>query len=116
MGIHVGVDDAKTALGPSAGASAVAVCDICERLIAEPGLAMYAWDSSETNVPGRWADFVVVHKGECRDAAEAKIGSEHYADMAFYHLLASLVANTGADPKVIAELRLRMEGDWEALG
>jgi len=83
-------------IGPGPGSAPVAVCDICGEQITKPGLAMYVWDSRALTESGQTTDFILVHKGVCREVAERHIGFDGYADHEFTHLLRALIRNSNA--------------------
>lgn len=88
-------EEARTSFGQAPAAVPMAICDICEGAISDADLAMYAWDQTQVKDPGFTTPYLIVHKGQCREAAEARIGPG-YGDHELTHLLECLVYNTRA--------------------
>ena len=90
----------------------VLFCDICAKPITDAGLAA-AVTVSHPIPEGETSEVMYVHKGDCHDAADRRLGKKAGWDELSRHLR-QLLYNTGLSPKKLqAQQAMDKDcGDW----
>lgn len=87
----------------------IVICDVCQKRIESSEAAAAVFQRSDIEVDGDVSQVLHVHKGQCHDDAEQKIGNGKGAPwQELDHHIYFLIGNVGTTPKIIAERGARI--------